>query len=223
MAKNRKAAEAFIIKYIDAILPDSDNSKRYKELFASMSDAEFDRLMSDIGDEKRYLVLYAPNFTNGYQLNIERNLKIAKELGHNFFQRLWIGPTKDLPAYLSPVPYLIVDLPLRRASQMIISKLKVPESNRTVDHLSGQPTGPSKGSKISLPELQVLSSLNLDNTVIELMKFRGGDTKGFRSLNAMISKYGTVNLQSLEHYAGEVESTKTLRTLLIAAHLRNTL
>ena len=40
--KNRKAAEDFIIKYIDRILPDGKNKQIYVEMFKNMSDENFD-------------------------------------------------------------------------------------------------------------------------------------------------------------------------------------
>lgn len=89
--------------------------------------------------------------------------------------------------------------------------------------MSGQPTGDSKGSKISFPELQNLAAMGLDNSVIEMMKYRGGDLKGFNAMNAMIARYGTTNLKTLQNYSSGVESTRVLKTFLTSCHLRSTL
>jgi hypothetical protein len=56
-----------------------------------------------------------------------------------------------------------------------------------------------------------------------MMKFRGGDLKGFNAMNAMISRYGTANLKTLNNFASGVESTKTFSTYLRAMHFKTNL
>jgi hypothetical protein len=101
--------------------------------------------------------------------------------------------------------------------------MSVPENNKVVDVLTGQPTGPSKGAKISYPEVQVLAGLGLDNCVTELIKFRGGDNRGFYAYNALLARQGAVSLKTIEPYASGVESTKSLKAILMAMHIRSTL
>jgi predicted CopG family antitoxin len=219
---NRKAAEDFIISYIDKLLPGSENVDIYRKLFKNMTDEQFSDFMLKLENKENRLAIIAPNFGKS-KLNVERNLKIADELGHNFFQRIWIDGVGERPKYLTPIPYMVIDLPLRRQAQLLIKKISIPDDNKTVDNLTGQPTGSSKGSKISYPEIQVLAAMNLDNSLLELLKFRGGDTKGFIAMNKMISIRGGVSLTAIERFAGGVESTKTLKSLLTGMHLSNTL
>ena len=222
MAKNRKAAEAVVLKYIDALAPGSPNVKMYKDLFASMSDDAFDSFVKKIKDGTVRLAFITPNLAD-FRLTIENNLAIAKELGHNFFERIWIDDGDGSPVYLSPIPYLIVDLPLRRQAQLLVKKISIPEDNKSVDDLTGQPTGKSKGGKISYPELQILASLKLDESINELIKYRGGDVGGFNAMNQSIAKTGGVEIKGIEHLATGVESTQTLSTYLTCMHLSNTL
>ena len=219
---NRKAAQEFIIKYIEKILPGSDNKTIYENMFKNMSDSQFDSFIQKLKSGTSKLAIISPNFGK-QKLKVERNLAIAKELGHNFFERIWIDAKGERPKYLTPIPYMVVDLPLRRQAQLLIKKISIPEDNKTVDTLTGQPTGSSKGSKISYPEIQVMAAMGLDNSLIELLKFRGGDTKGFIAMNKMISLRGGVSLQAIERFAGGVESTKTLKAFLTSMHLSNTL
>ena len=219
---NRAAAEKFILKWIHELAPKGDNATFYKERFDKMSDKDFEAFISRLESGEEFLVLIAPNFSNS-GLSVERNFKIAKQLGHEFFQQLWIGKQGDQPAYLTPVKYLVVDLPVRRASQLLIKKIRTPEHNKTVDIITGQPTGDSKGAKISYPEVQNLAAMGLDNCVLELMKYRGGDLKGHNTLNAMISRYGNASQATLKNFSSGVESTRTLKTFLTSCHLRSTL
>jgi len=219
---NRKAAEQFILENINTILPGSDNQRIYGELFTSMNDKQFDLFMKSIEDGTTRLAIIVPNL-NEHKLSIERNLDLAEKLGHNFFERIWIDGGNEIPPYLSTVPYLIVDLPLRRQAQMLVKKISIPEDNKSVDELSGQPTGKSKGSKISYPETQILAALDLNDSLTEMLKYRGGDIMGFNAMNDQINRTGGVSLKSIEHLGSTVKSTETLSVLLTSMHLSNSL
>jgi hypothetical protein len=221
-ARNRKAAEAFVLKYIEKLMPGSENTRLYQELFASMDDKQFEELMSSLAREETTLAVIAPNFGK-VRLTVENNLKIAQELGHNFFEHLWIKPDDQTPAYLTPVKYLVIDLPLRRQAQLLVKKISIPADNQSVDDLTGQPSGQSEAAKISYPETQVLAALNLDKTLNELLKYRGGDTQGFNAMNDSFAKTGGASQDAISHMAGGVRSTQTLHTVLLAMHLSNSL
>jgi hypothetical protein len=219
---NRKAASDFILKYIDKLLPGSQNRARYEALFAGMSDKQFDDFMKQIESGEVQLSIMAPNLDKT-RLNLQRNLKISDELGHNFFQKLKLTDPTTGMTYLTPIKYMVVDLPVRRQVQLLQKKVTIPENNKHVDEMSGQSTGSSKGSKISFPELQVLFAQNLDSTITELIKFRGGDTDGFNAMNRAIYETGGVSIENLSKAGTKVKSVTTLSTLLKAMHLDNTL
>lgn len=218
---NRKKAEEIILSNIKKLAPNSKNADRYKDLFASMSDKEFSNFIDRLESGSIHLVLECANLSNS-GLSVQNNLDIAKSLGIEFFQKLWLT-NKDGSKYLSPVPYMVIDLPLRRASQTLEKKVKLPENNAVIDTLTGQPTGASKGAKISYPELQVCAAMNLDNSMVEFIKYRGGDAKGGFAMNAMLTRYGSASIKALEPYASGVQSVKTLKTFLTSMLLKNTL
>ncbi|MNU19597.1 hypothetical protein D3C71_78280 [compost metagenome] len=222
MAGNRKAFENVILTYVEKLLPGSENTQIYKDLFASMSDKELHEFTEKLESGEIRLAVIAPNL-NEPKLEIERNLALAEELGHQFFERIWIDNSNEVPPYLSPIPYLVVDLPLRRQAQLLVKKISIPEDTRSVDDFTGQPTGKSKGSKISYPEMQILMALNLPASLTEFLKYRGGDVKGFDAMNAAISNTGGVAMDSIAHLGTRVKSTETLSVFLTAMHLGNTL
>lgn len=222
MNPKRKAAQDFIIKYVDKILPGSGNKLAYEKLFESMDDDQFDRWIKEVEQGTKKLCIIAPN-QSSVKLEVDRNYAVAKELGHNFFERIWMDGKAGSPPYLSTPTYMVVDLPIRRQAQIQIKKVSIPESTNVVDNLTGQPVGPSKGSKISYPELQILASRGLDKMTTELIKYRGGDRQGFLAMNNAIDQTGQVRLDAIEHLASGVESTKTLYTYLVCMHLENSL
>lgn len=219
---NRKAAEAAIFSFIADLDTSGYNTLKWKIILKNMSDKDFDEYMKGLKDGTKTLVAFQPNFKPD-GINLENNLKIAPKYGVKFFERLIVSGKPGLPAYMTPIEYLILDLPVRRQSQNLFKKISMPENNNTVDEMTGQPTGASKGAKLSFPELQLLTGMGLEKTVLELFKNRGGDKGAFNAYNAMMMRYGNVNLQALEPYATGVESLKTFKTLLTASHLRSTL
>jgi hypothetical protein len=110
-----------------------------------------------------------------------------------------------------------------RQAQHLEKKIRIPNNNRSIDELSGQPSGASKGSKISYPEVQILAALNLPHSLTEKLKYRGGDVRAFDAMNDAIDKQGAVSMKAIEHLAGKVESTRTFGTFLRCMHLDNPL
>lgn len=223
MAGNRVAAEQELFACIEAILPGSQNKAIYEEIFKAMSDADFDKWITEIESGQRQISLIAPELSNP-SLSVERNLEVAEKWGHQFFERIWMDPQNGSPSYLSNDTYLVIDMPLKRQAQFLIKGISIPEDNRSIDTFTGQPTGKSKGSKISWPELQILASLGgFDNTITEFFKYRGGDLQGFNAMNHMIANTGGVSLTAIDSLGTKVKSSQSLSTLLTSMHLSNTI
>lgn len=221
MAKDRKAVTAYILQNLDAILPGNSDTPRYKAYLEGLSDKAFAEYMDDLRTKKKFLTLTVP--PGGKMLSIERNLALAKKLGLQLFNRLWIGGTDDTPTHLTPIEFLTVMLPVRIAAQRIKKKMSIPKTQRVVNALTGQPTGDSKGAGISHPELRVCAAMGLDDPMIELMKYRGGDARGRAALTASLIRTGQASQEVLKNFASGVESTATLRSYLISAGLKTTL
>lgn len=222
MAGNRKAAQQFLIDMIDEIAPGGDNKKIYEQLLSEMSDAEFDKLMKSYADGSSRPVIYSP--LGKSTLDVKRNLQIGRKLGHDFFQKLLIGSTDPNEGpYLTPVKYMVMELSFRRQAQLLTKKISIQEHNNSMNQLTGQPTGASKSARMSYPETQVLRSMGLEDSLVELLKMRGGDIKGFDTMNRVVARDGTVSLKAIEHLSSGVESTKALKTYLTCMHLESTL
>ena len=222
MAKDRKAAIDYIVKNLDEILPGNPDAQRYKTYLEGLSDKDFDEYMHALKSGDKYLTITAPNFGK-VNLSLERNKKLADKLGIQLFHRLWFEGDENNPTYLSPIKYLVLKLPVRVASQRLAKKMSIPKTQRIINTLTGQPTGDSKGASISHPELRVCAAMGLENSMIELMKYRGGDNRGYAALNASLMRTGRASLKTLSFFASGVESTATLKTYLTSAMLKNTL
>jgi len=121
---NRSNTEKLILEYIDKIAPGGENKKLYLDLFKGMNDSEFHNFMTGLKSKKLTLSVIAPNTVKDI-LDVDRNIKIGKELGYDFFQRIKVTGNKDLPDYVTPNEYLIFSLPVRRASQLLTKKINI--------------------------------------------------------------------------------------------------
>lgn len=221
-AENRQKGIKFIVDLLDAILPGNPDSARHKAYLEKLSDADLHRFALDLQSGKKYLTLTAPPAAKS-SLNLERNFKIAEKIGHKFFHRLWISGQPGMPEHLTTAEYLVMKSPVRVASQRVAKKMSIPKTQKAINALTGQPTGESKGASISYPEVRYLSAMGMNDTLIELMKYRGGDLRGNAALNASLMQTGEASIEILKHFASGVESTKTVEAYLTSAMLKNNL
>lgn len=219
---NRQKAENFIYRVMADIEPTGYNTSTWKKIFAAMSDKQFDTYMRGLRDKSKYLVFFKPAY-EAKGVTIETLTAAAKKYDLKLFEKLVYTNNPDEPDHMTAIEYLVVDMPYRRQSQTLMKKISVPDNNKVIDQLTYQPTGPSKGSKVSYPELQVLIGMGMDSTISELMQYRGGDKGGFNAYNAMFMRYGTANLKTLEPYRTGVESTKAVSCYLACMHIKNTM
>ena len=217
----RKQTEEFILNHIKKIVTGNENYDLYKNMFKSMSDKEFHQFMVDLRDGKNILSVIIPNGGN-ININVRNNIKLAKSLGYEFYQHLITKGDRKVPDYKTPNKYLVCKLPIRRAAQLLSKKISVPSSDKKIDMLTGQVTGESRASKLTMPEAQILSGMGMHDTVKELMVTRGGNLTQQRVANNMLYKTGRTSLKELDEYGGEVESTKTLAAYFSAMHIRST-
>lgn len=219
---NREKATKFLLRYVEKIIPGSKNRDLWKKRLEAMSDKQFEEFIVSLEKGEEIISLISPNLSND-DLSVTRNIELGRELGHEFFQRLWLTDPHTKTTYLTPIKYLVVDLPLRRQAQTLAKQVAIPEDNRHTDDLTGQPTGASKGSAMSFPQIQMLYAQGADRSIEELIKYRGGDEKAFRAMDKAVIESGGASLDSLKPLTGKVKSTQTFSTILKGMHLDNNL
>lgn len=214
----REKATQELLYFIDKFAPGSDNRDIYERRLNQMTNDEFVEFIARLESGEDVLALFIPNLSK-HPLSLKRNLKIAKELDYSLFQYLYLTDPQTGQTYKTPTKHMVVDLPLRRQAQMLYKKMSVPKDNQQVDERSGQRSG-DKGARMSYPELQVNAAKGLDNMVLELIKFRGGDEKAFNAMNRSILETGDASLESIAaREPTTVKSTQTLAVFLKSMHL----
>lgn len=192
MTPKRKQVQDYILKLMDTMDPSGKNTKRYKNFFDNMSDKDFDEYMNNIKNKKDVLTFYSANVTD--KVDIHNLTKAADMVGYKIFERIrmWDRPTQTY--YLTPCKYMVVQLPIRRVSQFLDHKLSVAESDKRIDMLSGQVTKPDQAASISQVEVQALYARGLENTITELIKYRGGDVVAFAEYKRELEEQGSTTI-----------------------------
>lgn len=219
---NRKAFTDFVVKNVGEIIPKAPYVKVLKEQLEALSDEQFEAYVTYLEENDGTIPIVVPNFSE-VKIDVNRNIALGKKLGHEFFQHLILTDPVTGLTYRTPIKYLVMQMPLRRQQQLLEEKISIPDTNRRVDDLTGQPTGPSKGASWTFPEAQVMRSQAAYRALEEGFKYRGGDIKGFQAMNRAVMETGGVSLDDLQKTPTDVKSTDTLRTYLLAAHLDNNL
>ena len=193
MNEKRKKAQEYILKSFELIdqTKDKHNLKRYKEKFEKMSDKEFDEYMHRLKNKEEQI--YYINTTLKDNADDNKLKEDCKKLGIKLFEkvRMWDAVTKTY--YWTPDPCLILLLPIRRVSQFVDHKLSVPEGDKKIDLLSGQVLKPDQAASLSQVEIQCLYSHGLTNSIMELIKYRGGDTVAFGEYKRELEETGTTS------------------------------
>jgi len=88
MTEKRKKVEEYILKTISIMDPSKTNTDRYKKIFESMDDKQFDSFMKQLRDKKAKLCLYAPNMKINLQTEdlykaADKALYVSKRQGKN--------------------------------------------------------------------------------------------------------------------------------------------
>jgi hypothetical protein len=217
---NRKAFTDYVIKYMDRILPGAECIQLFKSQLEAMTDEQFESYVTDLEQGKQNLHLTIPN-GGKHQISIERNFEVAKEVGVEFFQQLRLTDPVTKAVYLTPKKYLVVDLVVRRQAQLLVKKQSIPEDNLHVDQLTDQPTGVSKGAKISFPELQILGAQEMDVALHELISIRGGNRKAYNLMRRTIIESGSVRQAHLANTGTRAKAIDVMGILLNGMHLHN--
>lgn len=223
MAKNRALAEREILYFIDQFRPGSSNRKFYEDYMADLTDDQFDEWMNAMASGES-LVLYAPNLEKP-SLSVRTNLKIAKSLGIQLFQHLYLTDPRTGQVKKTANRYLVGDAVTRRQAQTLDDKASIPKSGGRVDQRTGQFSArENRGARFSGPELHVNASKGLNQMIIETIKYKGGDERGYNLFKQSIYNTGEVSIDYLKsNFDTTVKSTKTLSIYLKAMHLQNNL
>ena len=189
----RKAVLAYLEKHLNVADPSGHNWKLYKEYFAGMSDAQFDKYMNHLKNGDTQLAIFIDN--GNHVIKPYNLVKAGEGLGIKMFER--VREVKAGVELLTPEEYPILKIPIRRQEQTIKKKISLPSSKIKTNALTGQVTGDARASAISNPEIQVLASRGMDKALTEYLKVRGGDVTALSEFNRQLEETGECTLDEV--------------------------
>lgn len=211
---------AYIKENFKKIDPDGFNYDRYAKLFNDLNDKQFSDIIEQLKAGDWQFHIYLPNMKN--RVSTQDVLDTADSVGCKLFHKIWIADPNTGRKYLTRHSYPVYNVPVRRMEQFLDKKMSVPDSDKTIDGLTGQVTGKDKGSSLSNPEIQGLHSRGLKRTLDELVTVRGGDIASYGEFKRQLEEQGDSALDNL----GGNSVSRTARiaeVFLDAMHISNNL
>lgn len=221
-AEKRKTFIEKAVAFVNEIDDSGDNGIIMRTLLEGLTDKDFWEYVHKINSGEETLAMYLPNHKKVLQ---QKDLiEISKKHQIPFWHHITHHDKDTGLSYRSIEKHLVLKVPVRRMIQVLDKKISVPENNKFIDNLTGQPAGPSAAAKISFQELMAMYNQGLTKyAIIELIKYRGGDVKGFNAMNRQLIENGTVSLDGILSETGGVKSKETAAAFLTAQHYDNNL
>ena len=220
----RKKAEKSIIDLMDSLDPTGFNSKRYKDMFKTMSNPDFEKMLKGfmIDDPNKFKGLYFQiNSSNrtpkqGYP-TIESIAAVAKKFNHELTEHIvypFRNPDNPMVS-LTPMP--ILTLPVRKLVQMLEKKNAAVSNIDVTNPLTGQVTGDSKAA--SMTDTQVMSLLTTKQTSVirEMLQVRSDNFKAKTKMMRTIERDGEFALDDLNINHMDAQSNQTMIVMFAGA------
>ena len=220
----RRKIEQYIIEYVNEITDDKSNQPLYEAKFSGMTDDEFDLFMRNLRNGGKLCIQVPNGSKTSIGITFDRLRRVAEKRKVNLYQRIYIPEDKEkgIPAYLTPNEYPVFPQFACRQSQSVEKGRAIPTRTGITDMLTGQAAGDSKKASLSAPEIGIIQSAGLKQSLFELLVPRGGDQGAHSAYMNMIARTGEVSLNAIEQFRTGVVSTETLHRYFLGAHLSTT-
>lgn len=220
---NRKAAEEFLIKEMQAITPGGGNGIIYKKRLSMMNDKEFDDFvvwLENGGD----LAIWLSNTDRKEDIDFEDMVKRCDRLGRPVYQRIISYDHDTGLKSMSPHKHFVGTAELIQQAQMWIKKVNAAKDDSKVDDLTGQVMMDSRATGLSIPEVSVMGgALGLLNTTNEIYNVKGGDVGAAKNYRTDLIETGKTNTNACLKRGDIAKSLRTAHYWFRARLLENNL
>ena len=188
MKYHRQEAEKYLLSTLAELDKSGKNIRHYKKMFAEMSDADFAKYVDNLEKGEDVIAFYVANMID--KVTLEDLMRVAKLVGVKLFERIYIYDSNSEKYYSTPHECCIIEVPVRRMSQFVDHKISVPEGDSKIDMLSGQVVREDKAASLSQVEIQTLYARGMKSTILEFIKYRGGDVVAFSQYKRELEEMG---------------------------------
>lgn len=216
--KVREDIEVYICQVLDLIDKSKQNSDYYKELFAKMSDKEFEDFV-----KKPYSVVFQIKLFEIEPVMEDVN-KAANFMKVPLIERValpYLYRNKDGNPVWSK-PCLVVYLHHKRVQQMISKKNKYSIEVGTRD-MSGRLISDNKGAAMSDREFECLAVMGLDYTMREFSKPKADGLESKSYMYNTINTLGDVSESDIEYKKTDSIAKNLMSVYLLGCHINSNL
>lgn len=224
---NKKAFLETIEKMLSQIDPGNPSIKILVNQIANLPQKQFEeyikRLRNGVAehpnlDEPRDIIPIVIPHLAKTKVNARNNIELGKKWGINFFEKIWMHDHTTDTEYLTNIPYAVLSLPIVRQAQTLEKGISYSDSDTRLDTRTGQPVKTNGGAGISGPEIHTLLSQGYRSSVIELVKFRGGDIAAYDQMSKDLMSTGEFSMNSYRENT-RARSSDLVAILLKGMHL----
>lgn len=221
---NRAYIEKLIYDTFDAIDPSGINTNKYRNIFSTISDQEFEKYMKNfLKDDNENFILDIVEFE--HDLKMDNCEKAAKVLGIPLMEYVYMPHlTMDKKnVVVSKEKCLVGYINVKRTQQLLQKKNGLSVSNTKVSATTGQVVDKDKNARDSDIEATMLVALGADHILQELHGPRSDDPIMKREMNQSIATKGYVMLDELTNIPTNKITLNTVNTYLISMGLMSDL
>lgn len=217
--KQRAEVEELVIKFFDTLDKSKMNSEYYKNLFASMSDAQFVKFIS-----KKYPFKFQVK-QSVTEPTMDDIIKACDVTGVPLLEEIY------LPYYyknsngepVKTAKCLVGYNHIKKVQQIVTKKSKWATDISNRDMKSGRLLGDDKGTSYSNREFESLVAMGLDVTKYEFARPKADAMTAKNAMNAAINAKGYVTLEDLPKEDDDMLSRNMINSYLLAAHISTNL
>lgn len=222
--QKRKKMEDLIYKTFNALDKTGANTKHYKSIFDTMTDAQFDKFFKEFfANPNEYLILNVCDYQ--IDLKVPDIEDAAKVLNVPLFERI------AFPHYTMDKNNIIVSkeaVPVgychvKRTQQTVAKKNGLSTTADARSSLTGQVSGADKNGRESDLENSMLISMNMKDTLKELNGPRADDMVMKQQMYTAINTKGYVSLEDMESSPENKTTLNTVDVYLLGMGLKSDL
>ena len=219
MTPERRKAEELCIKVMDVLDPSKTNSTYYKEVFANMSDIQFEKWLK----KKFPLKFHFRPFE--IEPDVDTCNKALKIMHVPLMERVampWVyKDSNGKPVYSKET--FVGYIHLKKLKQFGTKKNHLPTSSDNRDMKSGLLVGEDKGARESDREFEALAVMGLTKTAKEFSTFKADSMNVKDQAYSAINIIGDISQKDLVFKQDDSLSRHMISSYMISSHLMNNL
>lgn len=211
--EKRKYAMDYLTKMYDWLDPSGTNTKRLKEKWGKMSDAEFSKEFEKFLNSENPKGFYLEIVEFDRDLSLENVMNCAEDLNIPLFEYVaepHINGDPEENVVVTPEPVPVGYIHAKRMQQTLLKKNKGSIHRDQRDSKTGQVTGDSKNAMNSNVETYSMVATGANMALKEFMGPRADNNRARDEMYNLINRDGFVSLQELSNNQEDKIALNTL-------------